>query len=196
MWQAREAGDVELPDECQGSNGVSNRYLQRAVQAASAAAAEAVQSVTEDTPGEIRALADVVTQQAALMARYQTELDATNARLLQSQKLLGQLADCTPVRSCGHSPSPHAAARLTRPSRPGGSFGRARRCPQATLLASKQATASTAPSSCVMLPASSLMSQDWNPGLIDRQQTAHESCDMSHACLMTETTHDHVWFAV
>ena len=97
--QAEDTGTMDLPDECvPGGTGMSNRSLRRATKAATAAAEEAVSCMTETTPLEVRALVDVVKQQASLMARYQQQLDATNARLTQSQKLLSRLADSTPVR--------------------------------------------------------------------------------------------------
>lgn len=41
----------------------------------------------------------IVKQQAALMVKYQRQLDATDARLTKSQKLLRRIVDNQPVRN-------------------------------------------------------------------------------------------------
>lgn len=94
--QAFEQGkpDVIVPDICQG---VSARQLKRAVEDATLAAEKAASYASESNPTLTKELLEVIKHQAALMARFQRQIDETNARLTQTQKQLGQLVDCTPV---------------------------------------------------------------------------------------------------
>lgn len=89
-------GDGAVTDAC---NAVSARGLRRAVRDATAATEKVLDRLNDDDRPQTQDLLEVVRQQATLMAKYQRQLDATNARLTQSQKLLSQLISNTPVRT-------------------------------------------------------------------------------------------------
>ena len=89
-------GDATITDAC---TAVSARGLRRAVCDATAATEKVLSKLNSDGTPQTQDLLEVVRQQATLMAKYQRQLDATNARLTQSQKLLSRLIASTPVRA-------------------------------------------------------------------------------------------------
>jgi hypothetical protein len=107
--QAFEQGkpDVVIPDSCQG---VSARQLRRAVEDATFAAEKAASCASESNPSLTKELLEVIKHQASLMTRFQRQLDATNARLMQTQKDLSQLVDGTPV--CCKLPALHKCSTV------------------------------------------------------------------------------------
>jgi hypothetical protein len=90
-------GNEVITEEC---NAVSSRTLRRAVRDAVAATERVLKNVDQDGHPQTGELLEIIRQQAIMMAKYQRQLDATDARLTQTQKLLTQLVASTPVRLC------------------------------------------------------------------------------------------------
>jgi hypothetical protein len=102
-------GNAVITEEC---NAVTSRTLRRAVRDAVAATEQALKNVDADGHPQTQVLLEIIQQQAIMMAKYQRQLDATDARLTQTQKLFTQLVASTPVRSCVLSSFSVSAALL------------------------------------------------------------------------------------